>query len=446
MHMQKIFTLFIVLLAGLFNQVQAQYFVMTDSLPAPHLNQQAQALSNGKVLCFGGENGAIGDPNGTYNTAYLYSNGVWTPTGSMHVPRTQFASVVLQSGKVMAIGGITSDLSFEFASCEIYDPATGQWTYTDSMPNPTYIDGTVVLNNGNVLVADGDSSHIYNPTTGHWSAGVAMAAPHGVGPLAVLLQNGNVLAVGGADNNTVADVYNPTSNTWTATGSTTYSRYLSFGILLNDGKALVYGSAAIDSGQNTSELYDPATGRFTVTGNLLTNVASSPAVLLNNGNPIVWSLGNEFGTPPALQTIQVYNVASGTWFAPPASQLGTSNGSLVKMGNNQILAIAGQQLSAALPYCWLINGNNLTSVNNVPEVSFNLYPNPGHNAFTLGTASLPEASLLSISDATGRMVLQTTVSAANTLVNAEGLEAGCYLLVLSDNHGNRLGTTRWVKM
>lgn len=444
--MKKICTLLIIVFAGLFNNAQAQYFVMTDSLPAAHLNQQSQKLNNGQVLCFGGENGVINDPAGTYSSAYLYNNGTWTATGNMLVPRTQFASVLLPNGKVMAIGGVTSDLSYEWASCELYDPATGHWTYTDSMTSASYIDGAVVLNNGKVLVATGDSSFIYDPTTGHWGPGVAQAAPHGVGPAAVLLQNGNVLAVGGADNNTVADIYNPNTNTWTSTGSTHYSRYLTTLISLNNGKALVFGSAALDSGQNTAELYDTATGQFTVTGNLLTNVASSPAVLLDNGNPVVWSIGNEFGTPPNLQTIQVYNVATGTWFAPPASLLGTTNNTLVKMNNNQILVIAGEELATALPYCWLINGDNLAGINEIPEITFNLWPNPGTNNFTLGNAALQQTSFIRVLDATGRTVLQANNPVCNEPVNAESLAPGCYQVVLFDAAGNRLGAERWVKM
>ena len=398
------------------------------------------------MLCFGGENGVIGDPNGTYNNAYLYSNGTWTATGNMLIPRTQFTSVILPNGKVMAIGGITSDENYEWASCEIYDPATGQWTYTDSLANATYTDGAVVLNNGKVLIADGDSSFVYDPATGHWGAGVAMAAPHGVGPALVLLQNGNVLAVGGTDNNTCADVYNPNSNTWTVTASTHYSRYLTTAILLNNGKALVFGSAAIDSGQTTAELYDPATGQFTITGNLLSNVATSPAVLLDNGNPIVWSLGNIFGSPPDLQTIQVYNVATGSWFAPPANTLGTTNGSLVKISNNQILVIAGEEFTATLPYCWLINGDNLTAINETPELPFNLWPNPGNNYFTLSADRLPETSLIKVIDATGRTVLQTTTPILNTPVNTSSLASGPYLIVLFNAQGNRLGASKWVKM
>ena len=445
--MKKIYPLLLILLTCLANSLQAQYFVMTDSLPAAHLNQQSQVLTTGKVLCFGGENGVINDPNGTYNTAYLYSNGTWTATASMHIPRTQFASVLLPDGKVMAIGGITSDENYEWASCEIYDPATGQWTYTDSMANASYIDGAVLLNNNKVLVATGDSSFLYDPSTGHWSAGVPMAAPHGVGPAVVLLQNGNVLAVGGADNNTVADVYNATTNTWTATASTHYSRYLTSAILLNNGKALVFGSAAIDSGQNTAELYDPGTGQFTVTGNLLTNVASSPAVLLDNGNPIVWSLGDEFGSIPNLQTIQVYNVATGNWFAPPASQLGTTNGTLAKLSNNKVLVMAGEQFGATVPYCWLIDGNTMTAIHNIPEITFNLWPNPGTNYLTLGTDQWLQTTLIKIVDATGRTILQTPEPAMwNGSINTSSLATGSYLVVLLDGEGNRVGVRRWVKI
>ncbi len=79
-----------------------------------------------------------------------------------------------------------------------------------------------LLSTGTVLVAGGDnpsglrSAEIYNPGTRTWSATGSMTSYH-VRGVAVRLQDGRVLAVGG--NSQVRDVYSPTTGTWAATGT-----------------------------------------------------------------------------------------------------------------------------------------------------------------------------------------------------------------------------------
>jgi hypothetical protein len=52
--------------------------------------------------------------------------------------------------------------------------------------------------------------------------------------------------------------------------------------LLENGTVLVEGSQ-----DNSAELYDPATGNFTATGSMTTSRASPTATLLNNGKVLI---------------------------------------------------------------------------------------------------------------------------------------------------------------
>jgi N-acetylneuraminic acid mutarotase len=92
------------------------------------------------------------------------------------------------------------------------------------------------------------------------------------GHSATTLADGRVLVAGGADERlptgeqflASAELYNPATNTWTATGSMTVERASQFAVLLNRGKVLAVGGAdneAIRTGNTiagkTAELFTP---------------------------------------------------------------------------------------------------------------------------------------------------------------------------------------------
>lgn len=120
-----------------------------------------------------------------------------------------------------------------------------------------------LLSNGVVLVAGGDSSslgdvylssaELYNPSTGSWTLTGSMTTRR-QGHQAVLFQYGQVLVAGGGNASGTlasAELYDPSTEVWTATGSMNTARS-NFGLtLLNNGEVLtVPGTSA--------ELYNPA--------------------------------------------------------------------------------------------------------------------------------------------------------------------------------------------
>src|SRR5207244_774652 len=109
-----------------------------------------------------------------------------------------------------------------------------------------------------------------------------------------LLPNGKVLVAGGSSDGFTsgllasAELYDPATGTWTATGSLTTGRFQHTATLLPNGKVLVVcGTNNSGSGLLASaELYDPVSGTWTATGSL-TNPAQDrfahTATLLPNG-------------------------------------------------------------------------------------------------------------------------------------------------------------------
>ena len=114
-----------------------------------------------------------------------------------------------------------------------------------------------------VLVAGGNpddlaSAELYDPATGAWSATGSLNTGRG-DHTATLLPNGMVLAAGGgADDLASAELYDPATGVWSATGSLNTGRGDHSATLLPNGTVLAAGGGRSNGGPLASaELYDP---------------------------------------------------------------------------------------------------------------------------------------------------------------------------------------------
>ena len=123
-----------------------------------------------------------------------------------------------------------------------------------------------LLPDGRVLIAGGDgpatlgsvpsgrSAELYDPTTGMFAATGSMNQARSF-HTATLLNNGKVLIADG----TGAELYDPTSGSFTPTGAMLAANKTVQAALLASGKVLV-------AGEIDAELYDPSTGAFREAG------------------------------------------------------------------------------------------------------------------------------------------------------------------------------------
>jgi len=114
-----------------------------------------------------------------------------------------------------------------------------------------------------------------------------------IGHTATLLPNGKVLITGGwfpkpFSLSSMAELYDPSTETFTPAGSMSIPRALHTATLLRSGKVLIAGGST-DSGSatNRAELYDPSTGGFTPTGNMNIGRSGHRAILLASGNVLI---------------------------------------------------------------------------------------------------------------------------------------------------------------
>jgi hypothetical protein len=126
-----------------------------------------------------------------------------------------------------------------------------------------------------------------------------------------------VLVAGGVGNRgdlASAELYEPTSGTWTTTGSLATGRYSHTATLLPNGNLLVaggYNPGDPDGALASAELYDPASGTWTTTGSLNAARYRHTATLLPNGNLLVAGGYNPGDPAGVLASAELYTSDGG---------------------------------------------------------------------------------------------------------------------------------------
>src|SRR4029079_982519 len=121
-------------------------------------------------------------------------------------------------------------------------------------------------------------------------------------PTATLLSDGRVLVVGGQlgpqKRAASAELYDPSSGSWTAPGNLAQVSEEHTATLLTDGTVLVTGCGGIDNGKPTAhaELYAPVRGSWTTVSHMLEHHGSScSTTLLADGRVLVAGGSNDAG-------------------------------------------------------------------------------------------------------------------------------------------------------
>jgi hypothetical protein len=329
-------------------------WVATGPLGVAQSGQTATLLPDGQVLIAGG---------GTAN-AELYNPATraFSPTAPAPVAVRNATATLLGNGKVLLAGGLQG--GHQVTNAELYDPGTGSWSATGAMNVARSGQTATLLPNGQVLVAGGgcnghgfgcdfssfagtlSSAELYNPATGTWTLTGSMKAGREFFT-ATLLRDGNVLAAGGFNNcddsfctdNKSAELYDPATGRWTATGAMSTPREQHSATLLGNGEVLVAGGlneggfCCAQVKYRSAELYDPATGTWRPAASMATDHVGQTATLLRNG----WVLVAGGGTKMA----EIYQPQRGIWVSPGAMSTVRTHQTATLLPNGHVLVTGG---------------------------------------------------------------------------------------------------------
>lgn len=378
---------------------QVGNFAATGALGGGHSLHTETRLKDGRVLIIGGSANAVlanGNIPGVSNTAELYDpgQGTFRRTGNPGTPRAIHRATLLDDGRVLITGGYSGSATLNTA--ELYQPLTGTFTSTDTpMAVVRRAHSATLLSNGLVLIAGGhdgtttypSTAELYNPQTGRFLPAERLGVARQY-LSATRLQDGRVLLAGGygvlpgttsqVALNT-AELYDPATGRFTATGALNIARYLHQATLLPSGRVLITGGNLSTNGNSTPivELYDPAgdngRGSFSVVAPMTAPRQNHTATLLTSGRVLVTGGAMSFTAQAALNSAEIYDPTSGPIDPASSRPIGqwTSTGTMVFARQRHTATSLGGELVL------VAGGHSTTTTNALTAEIFSVPSAPG---------------------------------------------------------------------
>jgi hypothetical protein len=222
------------------------------------------------------------------------------PFGIYRSSNTRASAAVLTDGRVLIVSGTWEDLGSDVAAgTDIWVPVQGR-AATGAPSVARVMAAATLLLDGRVLVTGGFGGPYAN-----YSSAVASA-----------------------------EIWDPSSGAFSATGSMAQERVGHTATLLSDGRVLVIGGTEPKGSPTSAEIWDEATGGFTPAGDLARLEGADTATLLPSGDVLVIGSGAAELWQSATGTFRLASgdlAAAGFW---GATATGLLDGRVVIMPRN----------------------------------------------------------------------------------------------------------------
>jgi hypothetical protein len=282
----------------------------------------------------------------------------WMPGPSMLAARSNFALIELPSGRFLALGGVPDTGDIYDDRVEVLDAGLTAWADALSMPTVHRLaEHAMLLSTGEVLVA-GESAgsmppaaHLYDEVSDSWSSTANAPSLDRHSAQMTMLPSGRVLysagysGGGGGPTYNSAEIYDPVTKLWSATGSLVKARFGHGAALLTTGpfagQVMVCGgldrATLIDTA--TCERFDPDTGLWSPAPTMGSPRAQFTLTLLSDGRLLAAGGQLTFGTNRS--TAEVFDPAGSTWTALPNMQVPRARHTATLMPDGGVVVAGG---------------------------------------------------------------------------------------------------------
>jgi len=257
----------------------------------------------------------------------------WTTLASMPTPREGLGIAVV-NGRIYAIGGLSDNTLLNVN--EEYTPSLNQWTTKSPMPTARTgfavavydskiycIGGTIGGAGSNEFVGNNE---VYDPVSDTWQTAASMPTPRA--DLSASVVNGKIYLIGGMAYSSkspfyvetnITEVYDPTTNSWSAAASMPIAVYGYSSGVINDEIYVIGGStsgAATGTGGfvNSNQIYDTKSNSWRLSTNLPSGETFAGAAVTSGfmAPPLLYLVGG-LNSGSYMNTLQFYDEGNNSW-------------------------------------------------------------------------------------------------------------------------------------